>query len=57
MNTQHLKLQWDLSDLYRHLITLAFAQHGSAQWGFAADDPNELCAAEQHSAVCCWLWT
>ena len=40
MNPQHLKLLSGQSDLYRHLITLAFAQHGPAQRGFAADDLN-----------------
>ena len=43
MNPQHLKLL----DRYRYLITLALAQHGSAQGGFAADDLNELRAADQ----------
>jgi hypothetical protein len=47
MNPQHLKLLSDWSDLYRHLITLAFTQHGPAQRGFAADDLNELSAADQ----------
>ena len=52
MDPQHLKLLSDWSDLYRHLITLAFAQHGLAQRGFAADDLNELCAADQlHAAA------
>ena len=51
MNPQHLKLLSDWSDLYRHLITLAFAQHGPAQRGFAADDLNELNAADQLHAA------
>lgn len=51
MNPQHLKLLSDWSDLYRHLITLAFTQHGSAQRGFAADDLNELSAADQFHAA------
>ena len=52
MNPQYLKLLSDWSDLYRHLITLAFAQHGPAQRGFAADDLNELSAADQlHAAA------
>jgi hypothetical protein len=52
MNPQHLKLLSDWSDLYRHLITLAFTQHGPAQRGFAADDLNELGAADQlHAAT------
>jgi lysozyme family protein len=46
MNPQHLKLLSDWSDLYRHLVTLAFTQHGPAQRGFAADDLNELSAAD-----------
>jgi hypothetical protein len=40
-----------LGDLYRHLITLAFAQHGPAQRGLAADDLNELGAADQLHAA------
>jgi hypothetical protein len=51
INPQHLKLLSDWSDLYRHLITLAFAQHGPAQRGFAADDLNELSAADQLHAA------
>ena len=51
MNPQHLELLSDWSDLYRHLITLAFAQHGPAQRGFAADDLNELSAADQLHAA------
>jgi hypothetical protein len=51
MNPQHLKLLSDWSDLYRHLITLAFTQHGPAQRGFAADDLNELSAADQLHAA------
>ena len=51
MNPQHLKLLSDWSDLYRHLITLAFAQHGPAQRGFAADDLDELSAADQLHAA------
>ena len=31
MNPKHFKLLSDWSDLYRHLVTLAFAQHGPAQ--------------------------
>jgi hypothetical protein len=46
MNLQHLKLLSDRSCLYRHLITLAFTQYGTAQRGFAADDLNELSAAD-----------
>ena len=34
-----------------HLITLAFTQHGPAQRGFAADDLNELSAADQLHAA------
>jgi hypothetical protein len=41
----------DWSDLYPHLITLVFPQHGPAQWGFAADDLNELCATDQLHAA------
>ena len=51
MNPQHLKLLSYWSDLYRHLITLAFSQDGSAQRGFAADDLNELTAADQLHAA------
>lgn len=51
MNPQHLKLLSDQCDLYRHLITLAFTQHGHAQRGFAADDLNELSAADQLHAA------
>jgi hypothetical protein len=51
MNPQHLKPMSDWSDLYRHLITLAFTQHGPAQRGFAADDLNELSAADQLHAA------
>ena len=51
MNPQHLKLLSDWSDLYRHRITLAFTQHGPAQRGFAADDLNELSAADQLHAA------
>jgi len=51
MNPQHLKLLSDWSDLYRHLITLAFTQHGPAQRGLAADDLNELSAADQLHAA------
>jgi hypothetical protein len=51
MNPQHLKLLSDWSDLYRHLITFASTQHGSAQRGFAADDLNELSAAAQLHAA------
>ncbi len=51
MNPPHLKLLWDWSDLYRHLITLALAQHGPAQRGFAADDLNEHSAADQLHAA------
>ena len=51
MNPQHLKLLSDWSDLYRHLIPLAFAQNGPAQRGFAADDLNEMTAADQRHAA------
>jgi hypothetical protein len=51
MNAQHLKLLSDWSDLYRHLITLEFAQHGPSQRGFAADDLNKLSAADQRHAA------
>jgi hypothetical protein len=51
MSPQHLKLLSDLSDLYRHLVTLAFTQHGPAQGGIAADDLNELSAADQRHAA------
>ena len=51
MNPQHLKLLSDWSDLHRHLITFAFTQHGPAQRGFAADDLNELSAADQLHAA------
>ena len=51
MNPQHLKLLSYWSDLYRHLITLEFSQDGSAQRGFAADDLNELTAADQLHAA------
>ena len=51
MNPQHLKQLSDWSDLYRHLITLAFTQHGPAQRGLAADDLNELSAADQLHAA------
>ena len=39
------------SNLYPHLITLVFTQHGPTQRGFAADDLNELCAADQLHAA------
>ena len=51
MNPQNLKLLSDCSDLYRHLLTLALAQHGPAQRGFLADDLNELSATEQLHAA------
>lgn len=51
MNPQHLKLLSDWSGPYRHLITLSFTQHGPAQRGFAADDLNELSAADQLHAA------
>jgi len=51
MNPQHLKLLSDWIDLYRHLIPLAFTQHGPAQRGFAADDLNEPSAAKQLHAA------
>ena len=52
MNPQHLKLLPDWSDLYRHLITLAFTEHGPAQRGCAADDLNGLGTADQlHAAA------
>jgi len=41
----------DWSDQYPHLITLTFTQHGPSQWGFAADDLNELSAADQLHAA------
>ena len=51
MNPHHLKMLSDCGDLYRHLLTLAFAQHGPAQRGLAADDLNELSAADQLNAT------
>ena len=52
MNPQHRKLLSVWSDLYRHLIALALAQHRPAQRGFDADDLNELSAADQlHAAA------
>jgi hypothetical protein len=54
VNPQYLKLLSDWSDLYRHLITLAFTQHGPAQRGFAANDLNELSAADQLHAAPIW---
>ena len=51
VNPQHLKLLSDCSDLYRHIITLAFAQHGPAQRGLHADDLNHLSAAAQLHAA------
>jgi hypothetical protein len=51
MNPQYLKPLSDWADLHRHLITLAFAQHGPAQRRFAADDLNELNAADQLHAA------
>jgi len=51
MNPQHFKLLSDWSNLYRHLITFAFTQHGPAQKGFTADDLNELSAADQLHAA------
>ena len=51
MNPKHLKLLSDWTDLYRHLITLAFTQHGPAQRGSAADDLHELSAADQLHAA------
>jgi hypothetical protein len=42
INPQHLKLLSGWRELYRHLIALAFSQHGPAQRGFAADDLNEF---------------
>jgi hypothetical protein len=52
MNPQHLKLLSDWRDVYRYRIALAFAQHGPAQRGFAADDLNELSTADQlHAAA------
>jgi hypothetical protein len=51
MNPQHFKLLSDCSDLHRHLITLAFAQHGPAQRRFDADDLNKLSAADQLHAA------
>jgi hypothetical protein len=54
LSPQHLKLQSDWSDLYRHLITHAFAQHGPGQRGFAADDLNDLSATDQLHAAPIW---
>ena len=51
MNPQNLEMLSNRSDLYRKLITLAFTQHGPAQRCFAADDLNELSAAEQLHAA------
>ena len=51
MNPQHIEPLPDGSDLYRHLITLAFTHHCPAQRGFAADDLNELRAADQLHAA------
>ena len=47
MDPNDLELLSDSSNPYRHIITLAFAEHGPAQRGFAADDLNQLSAAEQ----------
>lgn len=51
MNPQNLELLSDWSDLYGHLVTLAFAQQGPGQGCFAADDLNELRAADQLHAA------
>ena len=51
MNPQYLKLLSDWSDLYPHLITLVFTQHGPTQRGFAADDLHELSTADQLHAT------
>jgi hypothetical protein len=51
IHPQHLKLLPGGRDLYRHLITLAFAQHGPAQRGFAADDLNGQSAAENDALL------
>jgi hypothetical protein len=51
MNPQHLEPLSDESNLHQYLITLAFAQHGPAQRGFAANDLNELRAADQAHAA------
>ncbi len=51
IHPQHLKPLSDGCDLNRHLVTLAFAQHGPAQRGFAADDLNDLSAADQLHAA------
>src|SRR3954466_13274082 len=52
MNAQHLELLPDWSDLHGHLVTLAFAQHRSAQRGVGAYDLNELSTADQlHAAA------
>jgi len=52
IHPQHLKHLPHSTKLHRHLIALAFAQQGPAQRGFAADDLNELAAAEQlHAAA------
>jgi len=51
MNPQHLKPLSDWSDLYRDLITLALTQYRPAQRSFAADDLDELSAADQLHAA------
>jgi hypothetical protein len=52
VNPQHLEFLSDWRDLYRHLIAFAFAQHGPAQRGVAADDLNWLTVAGQlHAAA------
>jgi len=51
LNPQHFKTLWALSELYRHLITFAFAQHGPGQGGLAADDLNNLAPADQLHAA------
>jgi len=51
VDPQHLPLLSERTDLYRHGITVAFAQQGPAQRGIAADDLNELSATGQRHAA------
>jgi hypothetical protein len=51
LDPQHLKLLSDWSVPDRHLITLAFAQHGPAERSLAADDLHGLRAADQLHAA------
>ena len=52
LNPQHLELLSAWSDVNRHLVTFAFAQHGPAQRRFAAEDLHELRTADQlHAAA------